>query len=293
MSGAKLIRNKIKSIQSTQKITKAMEMVAASKMNKSLDRMSKARPYADRILSVVKHFSKGKIDYQHPYLVEREIKTVGIIVISSNRGLCGGLNMNLFRSLLLTMKDYEQKGYKVEICAIGNKAISFFKKYGGKLVAASSLSGDVPSVSELLGTISLMLNKFTDGSIDRLDIAYNKFINSMSQAPTITQLLPIKNEPNDSKNIDKDRSWEYIYEPDAPTLIDAILNRYIESLVYRAVVENGACEQSARRMAMKTATDNAGEIIDILRLKYNKARQAAITRELSEIVAGAAAISEG
>lgn len=292
MSGTKLIRNKIKSIQSTQKITKAMEMVAASKMNKALDRMSKARPYSDRISNVVEHFAKGNIDYQHPYLVEREIKTIGFIVISSNRGLCGGLNMNLFRTLLQVMKEHEQNGYKVEVCAIGNKAISFFKKFGGKLVAASSLSSDVPSMEELLGTISVMLKKFIDGSIDRLDIAYNKFINTMSQSPAVTQLLPVVSHQSKS-NEDKNYTWEYIYEPNSQELIESIFNRYIESLVYRAVVENGACEQSARRMAMKTATDNAGEIIDSLRLKYNKARQAAITRELSEIVAGAAAISEG
>ncbi|CAK1751299.1 ATP synthase F1 subcomplex gamma subunit [Vibrio crassostreae] len=288
MAGAKEIRNKIGSVKSTQKITKAMEMVAASKMRRSQDAMEATRPYAETMRKVIGHLANGSLEYKHPYLEEREAKRVGYIIVSTDRGLCGGLNINLFKKAMNDMKDWSEKGADVELAIVGSKATAFFNNSGAKVAAQVSGLGDRPSLEDLIGSVSVMLKKYDEGELDRLFVVFNKFENTMVQEPTIDQLLPLPK--SDSEEMKRSHSWDYIYEPEPKPLLDALLVRYVESQVYQGVVENLACEQAARMIAMKSATDNAGDIIDDLELVYNKARQAAITQELSEIVSGAAAV---
>lgn len=290
MAVGKEIRSQIGSIKNTQKITSAMQMVAASKMRKAQDRMAASHPYATQIRNVVSHLADATPEYRHVYMQERDVKRVGFIVISSDRGLCGGLNINLFKAAVKEIVEWKDKGAEVDICAIGSKAGSFFRRYGGSLVAAKSGLGDTPSASELVGSVKVMLDAYEEGRIDRLYVVYNEFINTMSQKPLVRQLLPLEAEAEQESDKSKVAGWDYLYEPDPRILLDTLLVRYIESQVYQAVVENIACEQSARMVAMKSATDNAGDFIDELQLVYNKARQAAITQEIAEIVGGAAAI---
>ncbi len=287
MAVGKEIKTQIGSIKSTQKITSAMELVAASKMRKAQQRMAVGRPYADKIRQVVSHIANANPEYNHLYLTEREVKRVGYIVVSTDRGLCGGLNINAFRELTGEMRDWNSKGVEVDLCAIGSKAMAFFRSYGGNVVAALNQLGDEPSVEKLIGLVKVMLESYAEGKIDRLYIVYNRFVNTMTQQPTVGQLLPLP--PSDDDDMKK-RHWDYIYEPDAKELLDGLLTRFIESQVFQAVVENNACEQAARMVAMKSATDNAGNLIDELQMVYNKARQAAITQEIAEIVGGAAAV---
>ena len=287
MAGAKEIRTKIASIKNTQKITKAMEMVAASKMRRAQDRMLATRPYAAKIGNVIGHLSHAHPEYRHPYLVERELKRVGLIVISTDRGLCGGLNINLFKKVIGTMKQWNDDGLEIDLTLIGSKSNAFFKRMGGNIRATATHLGDAPSMSELIGTIKVMLDAFEAGEIDRLYIAHNEFVNTMTQKPEVRQLVPVSGEA-DTEELKT--HWDYIYEPDSVPVMDALMIRYIESLVYQGVVENVACEMAARMIAMKSATDNAGDLINELQLVYNKARQAAITQEISEIVSGAAAV---
>ncbi len=287
MAGAKEIRTKIKSIQNTQKITKAMEMVAASKMRKAQDRMLSARPYADKIRNVIAHLAQAHPEYKHPYTIDREVKRVGYIIVSTDRGLCGGLNVNLFRRAVNAMSDWHDRGVEIDVACIGSKGIGFFKRFGTNIVAEATHLGDAPSLSDLLGSIQVMLDAFDDGHIDRLYMVNNEFINTMTQKPVVERLLPITAD-NPQERLE--HHWDYIYEPDAREVVDVLLSRYIESLVYQGVVENVASEQAARMVAMKAASDNAGNLIDELQLVYNKARQAAITQEISEIVGGAAAV---
>jgi len=287
MSGGKEIKGQISSIKNTQKITKAMEMVAASKMKKAQGRMAAARPYAEMIKNVVSHLASAHPEYKHPFLVERDkIKRVGLIVISTDRGLCGGLNTNLFKKALKQINEWNKNSIEVDVCAIGSKAEKFFKRLNVNLVAQVGHLGDSPEINDVIGSIKIMLDNFTDGNIDELHLAENKFINTMSQEPGLLHLLPTK--PNEESDLS--HHWDYIYEPDSKSVIDNLLVRYIESLVYQGIVENVACEMSARMVAMKSASDNASNLIDELQLIYNKARQASITQELSEIVAGAAAV---
>ncbi len=286
MAGAKEIRTKIKSIKSTQKITKAMEMVAVSKMRKAQDRMQASRPYAEKMRSVVAHMAMAHPEYKHPFLVERPAKRVGIIVISTDRGLCGGLNVNMFKSVITHMKDWKQQGYEIDVSALGSRATQFFKRIGAHIVAQATHLGDAPSVNDLVGSVKVMLDAYDAGKIDRLYLGYTNFVNTMSQTPRVDQLLPIVPDSDERMK----HHWDYLYEPDAKPVMTALLSRYIESLVYQGVVENIASEQAARMVAMKAATDNAGDLIDELQLIYNKARQAAITQEISEIVGGAAAV---
>lgn len=286
MAVGKEIRTQISSIKSTQKITSAMQLVAASKMRKAQDRMELGRPYAERIRQVVGHLANATSEFRHQYLEARDIKRVGFIIVSTDRGLCGGLNINLFKTALKAAKEYNDQGVEVDLCLIGAKAASFFKSVGGNVVAAKSNLGDDFSANDLIGTVKVMLDAFDDGTIDHLAVVYNEFVNTMTQQPTVQQLLPLKPEENDEMS----SHWDYIYEPDDATLLEGLLTRFIESQVYQGVVENNACEQAARMIAMKSATDNAGDMIDGLQLIYNKARQAAITQELSEIVSGAAAV---
>ena len=286
MAVGKEIRTKISSIKSTQKITSAMEMVAASKMRKAQDRMELGKPYARNIRSVVSHIAASTPEYKHEFMDEREIKRVGYIVVSTDRGLCGGLNINLFKTMIIDMKRWHDQGVGVDICTVGSKGSSFFNSYGGNVVAAIRNIGDRPTAEDVVGAVKVMLDSFAEGNIDRLLLVSNEFVNTMTQKPTVEQLLPLPmTEDEEMKH-----HWDYIYEPDAKELLDGLLTRYIESQVYQAVVENNACEQAARMIAMKNATDNAGELINELQLIYNKARQAAITQELSEIVGGAAAV---
>jgi F-type H+-transporting ATPase subunit gamma len=287
MASGKEIRSKIKSVQNTQKITRAMEMVAASKMRKAQDRMEATRPYADNIRRVIGHLAHAHPEYSHTFMNEREVKRVGIILVSTDRGLCGGLNTNLFKAGVNTMKEWKEKGAEVDLCSIGSKGLGFFKRLGGNIVSEISQLGDAPRLEELIGTVKVMLDKFESGEIDKLFIISNEFVNTMTQTPTVEQLLPIQ-----AKELDESlqHHWDYIYEPEAKEVLDQLLMRYVESLVYQGVVENIACEQAARMVAMKAASDNAGNLIGELQLAYNKARQAAITQELSEIVAGAAAV---
>ncbi|MDR9466935.1 F0F1 ATP synthase subunit gamma [Marinospirillum sp.] len=289
MAVGKEIRSQIGSIKNTQKITSAMQMVAASKMRRAQDRMAASHPYANQIRKVVSHIAESTPEYKHAYMQERDVKRVGYIIVSSDRGLCGGLNINLFKAALKDIMSWQEKGAEIDVCTIGSKASTFFRRYGGNLVAAKSGLGDAPKASELVGSVKVMLDAYEEGKIDRLFVVYNEFINTMSQKPFVQQLLPLEAE-----TAEQDRSkvggWDYIYEPEPQYLLDNLLVRYIESQVYQAVVENIACEQSARMVAMKSATDNAGEFIDELQLVYNKARQAAITQEIAEIVGGAAAI---
>ena len=287
MSGGKEIKGQISSIKNTQKITKAIEMVAASKMKKAQGRMSSARPYAKMIKNVVGHLASAHPEYKHPFLVKRDsVKRVGLIVVSSDRGLCGGLNTNLFKKALKQIDDWNKNSIEVDVCAIGSKAEKFFKRLNVNLVAEASQLGDSPEINDVIGPIKIMLDNFMDGNIDELHLAENKFINTMSQEPGLSNLLPTEANPEDEIS----HHWDYIYEPDSKSVIDNLLIRYIESLVYQGIVENVACEMSARMVAMKSASDNASDLIDELQLVYNKARQASITQELSEIVAGAAAV---
>jgi F-type H+-transporting ATPase subunit gamma len=289
MAVGKEIRTKIKSVQSTQKITRAMEMVAASKMRKAQERMRMARPYADKLRNVIGHLHYAHPEYRHPFLVAREARHVGLIVVTSDRGLCGGLNTNLLKTALINLRDWRDRKVEVEMCTIGAKGFTFLKRVGGRIVSHVSHLGDTPRVEQLIGTVKVMLDDYTAGKIDRLFIVYNRFLNTMSQQPTVEQLLPLPAGQRDEAE-KLQHHWDYIYEPGSKEVIDDLLRRYIETLVYQAVVENLACEQSARMVAMKAASDNAGTLIDELRLRYNKARQAAITQEISEIVGGAAAV---
>jgi len=286
MAVGKEIRTKIKSVKNTQKITKAMEMVAASKLRKTQDRMAASRPYAERIRTVIGHLSEANPDYRHPFLQAREVKRVGYIVITTDRGLCGSLNVNLFRAMLNDIRGWQAKGVEVDLCILGAKGIAFFRRLKTNIVAAASHLGDAPKVVDLIGTITAMTNAYEQGTIDRLFLAHNVFVNTMSQVPEIRTLLPV--EAVDKSELQE--HWDYIYEPDAADLLDNVLTRYIESQVYRAAVENVACEMASKMVAMKAATENAGKFIDQLQLIYNKARQAAITQEISEIVGGAAAV---
>jgi len=288
MAVGKEIRDQITSVKSTQKITKAMEMVAASKMRKAQDRMLAARPYAQKIRSVVAHISKASLEYKHPFTIERDVKRVGYVVVSSDRGLCGGLNMNVFRKTMSEMVEWDNKNVEIDIATIGSKALTYFRRAGGKVVSEASHYGDQPNLSDLLGAITSMLKAYEDGDIDRLYVVSNEFVNTMTQSPTSLQLLPVQADETASAEVPD--FFDYIYEPDAKPILDTVLKRYVESQVYQAVVENIACEQSARMVAMKAASDNAGDLIGELELVYNKARQAAITQEISEIVSGAAAV---
>jgi F-type H+-transporting ATPase subunit gamma len=287
MAGAKEIRGKIASIKNTQKITKAMEMVAASKMRKAQDRMRAARPYAEKIRKIIGHLRQVNLDYKHPFTLERPVQSVGIVVISTDRGLCGSLNLNLFKATLSAIREAQGKNSKIYMCVIGTKALNFFRRLAGVEIAASVAHlGDKPRVVELIGTTKVMLDFYRDAKIDQLLLVHNVFVNTMSQKGVVSQLLPLQ-------TVDKDElqeRWDYIYEPDAMEFLDRILMRYIESQVFQGAVENVACEMAARMVAMKSASDNAGDLIDELQLIYNKARQAAITKELSEIVGGAAAV---
>ncbi|AWX99036.1 F0F1 ATP synthase subunit gamma [Marinomonas primoryensis] len=286
MAVGKEIRTQISSINNTRKITRAMEKVAASKTRKAQDRMAASRPYAERIRQVVGHLANANPEYKHRYLTEREANRVGYIVISSDRGLCGGLNVNVFKKAIKDMKQFADTGVEIDICAIGGKAVSFFRNYGGNVTAAFTGLGDAPKADDLVGSVKVMLDAFDEGRIDRLYVVSNEFVNTMTQVPTVEQLLPLQAE----ENTELQHHWDYIYEPEAVEILDELLVRYIESQVYQSVVENIACEQASRMLAMKNATDNAGDIIDELQLVYNKARQAAITQEISEIVSGAAAV---
>ena len=288
MAGAKEIRTKIASVKSTQKITSAMEMVAASKMRKAQDRMEETRPYADKMRQVIGHVALSNAEYTHPLMQSREVKRVGMIIVSSDRGLCGGLNSNLFRTLVKDILALRDVGTEVEYCTIGTKALGFFRRVGGAVTAQATHLGDAPHIDDLVGTIKVMLDAYRDGELDEIRIAYNRFVNTMTQQPTVEQLVPL---PPGEDAAELKHHWDYIYEPGAKDVLDGLLTRYIESLVYQAVVENAACEQAARMVAMKSATDNAGDLISELQLIYNKARQAAITQEISEIVGGAAAVS--
>ena len=287
MAGAKEIRGKIASIKNTQKITKAMEMVAASKMRKAQDRMRAARPYAEKIRKIIGHLRQVNLEYKHPFTLERQVVSVGIIVISTDRGLCGSLNLNLFKAALSAIREAQGKNAKVYLCVIGSKALGFFRRLAGVEISASVTHlGDKPRVIELIGTSKVMLDFYSEAKIDQLLLVHNVFVNTMTQRAVVSQLLPLQ-------TIDKDElqeRWDYIYEPDASDFLDGILMRYIESQVFQGAVENVACEMAARMVAMKSASDNAGKLIDELQLIYNKARQAAITKELSEIVGGAAAV---
>jgi len=287
MASGKEIRTQITSIKSTQKITSAMEMVAASKMRRAQERMSRGKPYAQKVRAMIGHIANATSEYKHVFMQQRDVKRVGYIVVSTDRGLCGGLNINLFKAALKSMQALEQDGVEVDICVVGAKAGGFFNSYGGNVVAAARDLGEDPAIADLIGSVKVMLNGFEEGKIDRLYLVGNQFVNTMTQEPTVEQLLPLM--PEDDKQMQ--HHWDYIYEPDARDLLDGLFVRYVESLVYQAVMENTACEQAARMIAMKSATDNAGDLIDDLQLVYNKARQAAITQELSEIVSGAAAIS--
>lgn len=289
MAVGKEIRTKISSIGSTQKITSAMEMVAASKMRKAQERMQAGKPYAQHIRSVVSHIALSNAEFKHPYLDERDVKRVGYIIVSSDRGLCGGLNINTFKAAILSMQEWSQQGVDVDLALIGGKAQGFFNSVGGNIVASARDLGDAPQVSDLIGAVKVMLDAFDEGKVDKLYLVSNKFVNTMTQQPTVEQLLPLP--PADDEDMKK-AHWDYIYEPDdANIILTELLGRFIESQVYQGAVENLACEQAARMIAMKNATENAGDLIDELQLIYNKARQTAITQELSEIVSGAAAVS--
>ena len=286
MAVGKEIRTKINSVKNTQKITKAMEMVAASKLRKTQDRMAASRPYADRIRAVIGHLNEANPDYRHPFLEHREVKRVGYIVVTTDRGLCGSLNVNLYRALLNSVKSWQDKGVEVDLGIVGAKGMAFLRRLNINIVATASHLGDQPKVADLVGTLAAMTGAYEAGDIDRLFLVHNVFENTMTQTPTVTTLLPV--EAEDSEDLQE--HWDYLYEPDAADVLDSVVDRYIESQVYRGVVENIACEMASKMVAMKAATDNAGKFIDQLQLIYNKARQAAITQEISEIVGGAAAV---
>ncbi|NJA04676.1 MULTISPECIES: F0F1 ATP synthase subunit gamma [unclassified Methylomonas] len=287
MAVGKEIRTKIASIKNTQKITRAMEMVAASKMRKTKDRMQATRPYAKKIGQIIRHLAYANPEYKHPFLIEREVKRVGIIVVSSDRGLCGGLNANLFRKILVEMQQWRANGIEVDVCAIGGKAAVFFNLLNANLIGQATKLGDTPHQTDIIGTVKIMLDAYEAGRIDQVFLISNDFVNTMTQKPVLQQLLPVQVgelEPALSGH------WDYLYEPNAKDVLDSLLIRYVESTVFQGLVENNACEQAARMVAMKSASDNAGNIIKELQLVYNKARQAAITQEISEIVAGASAV---
>lgn len=286
MAGAKEIRTKIKSVKSTQKITKAMEKVAASKLRRTQNSMVAARPYADKIRDVIANLYKANPEYRHPFLASREIRRVGYIVVTTDRGLCGGLNVNQFRRLLPELRQWQENGVEADLCLIGAKGVQFFRRLNLNVVAATTHLGENPRISTLIGAITVMLDAYREGRIDRLFLVHNVFVNTMSQKPEIRTLLPA--EPLTEQSLPK--YWDYLYEPEAVELLESVLTRYIEMQVYRAAVENVACEMAAKMVAMKAATDNAGKLIDKLQLDYNKARQAGITREIAEIVGGAAAV---
>ena len=288
MAGDKEIRNKIASVKNTQKITGAMEMVAASKMRRAQQRMDSSLSYATTMRKVIGHIALGNLEYHHPYIQEREIKRVGYIVISSDRGLCGGLNINLFKPVIKEMQAHSEAGVEVDLAVIGSKATSFFGGLGANIIAQTSNLGDAPEIDDLIGSVKIMLDAYDAGQLDRLYLVNNKFVSTMVQEPTISQLLPLP-KAEDEEQI-AGHHWDYIYEGGAKDILDALLVRYVESQVYQAVVENLACEQVSRMVAMKAATDNASDLIDDLQLVANKARQAAITQELSEICGGAAAV---
>lgn len=288
MAVGKEIKTQVKSLQNTRKITSAMEMVAASKMRRAQERMHTARPYAEKVRNVVGHLHYAHPEYKHAFLDKREeVKRVGYIIITTDRGLCGGLNTNLLKMAVSDMRDWHEKGVEVDICTIGSKGQGFLKRFGLNIISSVSHLGDHPEINQLIGVVKVMLDAFANGDLDRLYIVYNQFINTMTQTPVSLQILPLVGAEQDE---DMAHHWDYIYEPEAKQVIDALMPRFIESQVYQGVVENNASEQSARMVAMKSASDNAGDMIDDLNLKYNKARQAAITQELSEIVAGAAAL---
>ncbi len=286
MAVGREIRKKIKSIQNTQKITRAMEMVAASKMRRAQQRMSAARPYADKMRNVIRHLHHAHPEYRHPFLIEREPKNVGLIMITTDRGLCGGLNTNALRMALQTMKQWQKNNFGIVACSIGAKGLAFFRRIGVNIVSEVTHLGDTPRVEDLIGTVKVMLDAYVKADIDHLYIVYSNFINTMTQRSVMEQLLPLP----ESEEEQLKHYWDYIYEPDAVDVLDDLLRRYTEALVYQAVVENLASEQSARMVAMKSASDNAGKLIEEFTLKYNKARQAAITQEIAEIVGGAAAL---
>ena len=286
MANAKELRKQIGSIKNTQKITSAMEMVAASKMRKAQERMARGRPYSDHIRSVIGHVANASPEYHHEFMVERDVKRVGFIVITTDKGLCGGLNINLLKKVISEIKTWSEQGIEYDLCLIGNKGAQFFRSYGGNVVAASSHVSESPQISDLIGSIKVMLDAFEEGKVDKIFLANNVFVNTMIQTPTIRQLVPLDPEEDEGMQ----HRWDYIYEPDARQLIEGLVTRFMESQVYQGVVENVACEQAAKMIAMKSATDNAGDLIDELQLIMNNARQAAITQELSEIVSGAAAV---
>jgi F-type H+-transporting ATPase subunit gamma len=286
MAGTKEIRTKIASVKSTQKITKAMQMVATSKMRRAQDRMRLARPYADKIRTVIGNLSQANPDYRHPFMASREVKSVGIIIISTDRGLAGGLNANLFKQALLLMKEWQSKDIPIALSLMGSKGTAFFRRLGLPILSHVQGLGDKPHIAELIGPVKVMLDAYRDGKIDRLYLVHSQFVNTMTQKPNIVQLLPLEAQASSALQ----EHWDYIYEPSAGEILDGLLMRYIESQVYRGAVENVAAEMAARMVAMKAATDNAGKLIGELQLVYNKARQAAITTELAEIVGGAAAV---
>ncbi len=286
MAGAKEIRTKIKSVKNTQKITRAMEKVAMSKMKKAQERMAAARPYAEKIRRTLGHLAQANLEYKHPFTIEREVKKVAYLVVSTDRGLCGGLNMNSFRATVRAVREWKDQGVDADFVVIGNKGLSFFKRVGGKVLAQASHLGDKPHMEALLGSIKVLSDAYRDGEVDRVYLVSSQFVNTMTQKPQMRQLLPI--EPVKSEGLLD--LWDYIYEPESVLLLDTVLQRYVESQIYQAVIENVACEMSARMVAMKSASDNAGKIINALQLAYNKARQANITKELAEIVGGAAAV---
>ena len=289
MPGEKEIRSKIASVKNMQKITSAMEKVAASKIRKAQQQMEESRPYAQRIRRVVGHLAQANPDYKHPFLIEREVSRIGLIIISTDRGLCGGLNANLFKTVIGEIAKWQGESVQIDMVLVGAKAVQFFRRMGGNVVGTASHLGDKPAVNDLIGAIKIMLDSYAGGKIDRLFVVHNQYVSAMSQVPVVSTLLPVSEIDVGDDSLQE--HWDYIYEPDAGELLDDFLTRYIESQVYRGAVENFACEMAAKMVAMKSATDNAGEIIDSLQLQYNKARQAAITQEISEIVGGAAAVS--
>ena len=286
MAGTKELRKQIASIQNTQKITSAMEMVAASKMRKAQERMARGRPYSDHIRSVIGHVANASLEFKHSLMIEREVKRVGYIIVTTDKGLCGGLNINLLKAIVNDIKQFVDEDIEVDLCLVGNKGAQFFRSYGGHVVAASSHVSETPEISDLIGSIKVMLDEFEEGRVDKIYLANNVFVNTMTQVPTIRQLVPLDRD----EDVELKHRWDYIYEPEARQLVEGLVTRFIEAQVYQAVVENGACEQAAKMIAMKSASDNAGEMIDELQLIMNNERQSAITQELSEIIGGAAAV---
>ncbi|GAB3048596.1 F0F1 ATP synthase subunit gamma [Acinetobacter apis] len=289
MANLKEIRAKVASIKNTQKITRAMQMVAASKMRRAQERMAAGRPYAENMHRVIAHLVQANPEYKHRYMVERPVKRVGYIVVSSDRGLAGGLNINLFKKVVQHVQQQKEQSIEVQFALIGQKAVSFFKSYGGNVLGATTQLGDAPTLDQLSGSVQIMLDAFDKGELDRIYLVSNGFVNAMTQKPKVEQLVPLA-PVEESESLERNYGWDYIYEPNAEELLNGLLVRYVESMVYQGVIENIACEQSARMVAMKAATDNAGQLIKDLQLVYNKLRQAAITQEISEIVGGAAAV---